>query len=48
MSDPETTWLLFDVGDPGAVAEWDSIDDRVMGGVSSSRLRHDPADHAVF
>ena len=48
MSDPDTTRLLFDFGDPGAVAEWDSIDDRVMGGVSSSRLRHDPAGHAVF
>jgi len=48
MNDPGTTWLLFDFGDPGAVAEWDAIDDRVMGGVSSSRLRDDPAGHAVF
>lgn len=48
MSDPDTRWLLFDFGDPGAVAEWAAIDDRVMGGVSSSRLRHDPAGHAIF
>lgn len=48
MSDPDRAWLLFDFGDPGAVAEWAAIDDRVMGGVSSSRLRHDPAGHAVF
>jgi hypothetical protein len=48
MRDPHTTRLLFDFGDSGGVAEWGSIDDRVMGGVSSSRLRHDPAGHAVF
>lgn len=48
MSDPDWAWLLFDFGDPGAVAEWAAIDDRVMGGVSSSRLRHDSAGHAVF
>jgi hypothetical protein len=48
MSDPDTTWLLFDFRDSGTVAEWHAIDDRVMGGVSSSRLRHDPAGHAVF
>lgn len=48
MSHPDTTWLLFDFSDPAAVTEWGAIDDRVMGGVSSSRLRHDPAGHAVF
>ena len=48
MSDPDTTWLLFDFGSPGTVAEWHAIDDRVMGGVSSSRLRFDPAGHAIF
>lgn len=48
MSDPDTTWLLFDFADPSSVAEWNAIDDRVMGGVSSSRLRHDPARHAYF
>jgi len=30
------------------VADWSAIDDRVMGGISRSRLRHDPAGHAVF
>lgn len=40
--------LLFDFSDPNAVAAWSSIDDRVMGGVSRSRLRQDPAGHAVF
>ena len=40
--------MLFDFTDPAAVSEWASIDDRVMGGVSRSRLRHDPAGHAVF
>ena len=48
MCDPDATWLLFDFGDPGRVAEWHAIDDRVMGGISSSRLRHDPAGHAIF
>lgn len=27
---------------------WRPIDDRVMGGISRSILRHDPAGHAVF
>ncbi len=40
--------VLFDFGSPAAVAEWGPIDDRVMGGLSRSRLRHDPAGHAVF
>jgi hypothetical protein len=40
--------ILFDFSAPDAVAEWSAIDDRVMGGVSRSRLRHDPAGHAVF
>ena len=40
--------LLFDFSDPATVTEWKAIDDRVMGGVSSSRLRHDPAGHGVF
>lgn len=39
---------LFDFTDPDAVQAWHAIDDRVMGGVSRSRLRHDPAGHAVF
>lgn len=40
--------VLFDFRDPLAVAEWSAIDDRVMGGISLSRMRHDPAGHAVF
>ena len=48
MSHPATPWLLFDFSDPAAVTEWKAIDDRVRGGVSSSRLRHDPAGHAIF
>jgi len=36
----------FDTAD--SVDAWFSIDDRVMGGVSRSRLRHAPAGHAVF
>lgn len=40
--------LLFDFGSPQAVEAWSSIDDRVMGGLSRSRLRHDPKGHAVF
>ena len=33
---------------PASVASWLPVDDRVMGGVSSSRLRYDPAGFAVF
>ncbi len=40
--------LLFDFSDPSAVDAWRAIDDRVMGGISRSRLRHDPTAHAVF
>jgi hypothetical protein len=39
---------LFDFADPAAAAGWPAIDDRVMGGDSRSRMRHDPAGHAVF
>ena len=42
------TTLLFDFADPHAVEAWHAIDDRIMGGVSRSRLRHDPRGHAVF
>jgi hypothetical protein len=42
---PETLFL-FDC--PEAVSAWSAIDDRVMGGVSRSALRFDPAGHAVF
>ena len=39
---------LFDFSNPRAADPWRAIDDRVMGGVSRSRLRHDRAGHAVF
>jgi hypothetical protein len=39
---------LFDFSDSRSVDAWRAIDDRVMGGVSRSRLRHDRAGHAVF
>jgi hypothetical protein len=39
---------LFSFDTADSVDAWFSIDDRVMGGVSRSRLRHDPAGHAVF
>lgn len=31
-----------------SVDAWASVDDRVMGGCSTSCLRHDPTGHAVF
>lgn len=40
--------VLFDFTAPCAADAWRAIDDRVMGGVSRSTLRHDPAGHAVF
>jgi hypothetical protein len=39
---------LFDFEDSASVAEWYAIDDAVMGGISRSRLRHDPGGFAVF
>lgn len=42
------TKLLFDFAHSSATQGWTAIDDRVMGGVSLSRLRHDPRGHAVF
>lgn len=33
---------------PESVDGWTAIDDRVMGGVSSSRMTFDPDGHAVF
>jgi NADH dehydrogenase [ubiquinone] 1 alpha subcomplex assembly factor 1 len=40
--------VLFDFTDPNATNAWRAIDDRVMGGVSRSTLRHDAVGHAVF
>ena len=39
---------LFRFDHAASVADFAPIDDRVMGGRSSSCLRHDPAGHAVF
>lgn len=40
--------VLFDFTDPGAARGWRAIDDRVMGGVSHSRLVAAAEGHAVF
>ena len=48
MTQPDATLLLFDFSDPATVRDWSPIDDRIMGGISRSRMRHDPAGHAVF
>lgn len=42
------TRTLFNFASAAAVADWSPIDDAVMGGLSSSQLRHDAAGHAVF
>lgn len=45
---PDDTLLLFDFSDPATANDWAAIDDRVMGGISRSWMRHDSAGHAVF
>ena len=42
------TATLINFSNPDAVLPWQAIDDRVMGGASRSRLRHDPEGYAVF
>ena len=42
------TSVLFDFSGPRSVALWNPINDGVMGGVSDSQLRHEPAGHGVF
>jgi NADH dehydrogenase [ubiquinone] 1 alpha subcomplex assembly factor 1 len=39
---------LFRFESAASVAEWSAIDDSVMGGISTSRLRYDDNGHAVF
>lgn len=39
---------LFRFEAQSSVDGWSAIDDRVMGGVSNSRVRYDPAGYAVF
>lgn len=48
MIQRDYTLLLFDFRNAATVDGWAAIDDRVMGGISHSRLRYDPAAHAVF
>lgn len=48
VTQPDMPALWFDFADPAAVAPWSPVDDRVMGGLSRSHLRHDAAGHAVF
>ena len=43
-----TLRVLSLFGGPASVEPWAPIDDRVMGGVSRSRLRSDPSGHACF
>jgi len=40
--------ILYRFDAPASVEPWAAIDDRVMGGISRSRLRFDPAGHALF
>ena len=40
--------MLMDFAEPQTAEAWRAIDDRVMGGASRSRLRHDAQGHAVF
>lgn len=42
------THPLYRFDTPAAVTPWQAIDDRVMGGVSASCMRHDAAGHGVF
>ena len=39
---------LYRFDTAAAAQDWRAIDDRVMGGLSRSRLRHDPDGHATF
>lgn len=48
MKTSPVTHSLFSFTDSSVVAKWSATDDRVMGGVSRSRLRFDPKGHAVF
>ena len=40
--------VLIAFDNAASVGGWAAIDDRVMGGISRSRLRHDPGGWAVF
>ena len=45
---PHMNRVLFNVAEAAVAASWQPINDAVMGGVSVSSLRFDPAGHAVF
>jgi hypothetical protein len=45
---PPVARHLYEFQAAESTADWSAIDDAVMGGISASRLRHDPAGHAVF
>lgn len=40
--------MTLDFNTPASITGWQPIDDRIMGGVSRSRLGFDPTGHAVF
>jgi hypothetical protein len=40
--------MILDLSNASSVRAWQPINDAIMGGVSSSRLRHDPAGYALF
>ena len=40
--------ILFDFSSPKAAASWSPIDDRIMGGVSSSTFLYEDASGAIF
>jgi NADH dehydrogenase [ubiquinone] 1 alpha subcomplex assembly factor 1 len=42
------THTLFSFADAAVATQWSATDDRVMGGISRSRMRFDPAGYAVF
>ena len=48
LENPVVPVELFRFDAAASIAAWAAIDDAVMGGLSTSRLRYDPAGHAVF
>lgn len=45
---PAKMQTLFSFAEPMSVSQWLPTDDRVMGGISRSRMRFDAAGHGVF
>jgi NADH dehydrogenase [ubiquinone] 1 alpha subcomplex assembly factor 1 len=48
MSSASSEFVLFDWTRDQTASGWSAVDDRVMGGISRSRMRWDTAGHAVF